>query len=101
MSQINNPIGIDKTRPSEWRFGEIAIYFRTLELFIKQVYENLTGVNQAKSFTVATLPEPSDYDPEINGRAAFVYVSDESGGATLAFSDGTNWRRVQDRVIVS
>lgn len=30
-----------------------------------------------------------------------VYVSDETGGATLAFSDGTNWRRAQDRVIVS
>jgi len=30
-----------------------------------------------------------------------VYVSDESGGAVLAFSDGTNWRRVTDRAIVS
>ena len=30
-----------------------------------------------------------------------VYVSNESGGATMAFSDGTNWRRVQDRAIVS
>ncbi len=32
---------------------------------------------------------------------AVLFVSDETGGATLAFSDGTNWRRVQDRVIVS
>ncbi len=30
-----------------------------------------------------------------------IYVSDETGGATMAFSDGTNWRRVQDRVVVS
>ena len=101
MSQINNPIGIDKTRPSEWKFGEIALYFRTLELFIKQVYENLTGVSQAKSFTVLGLPDASSYDPDVNGRAAFVYVSNEDGGPTLAFSDGVNWRRVQDRAIVS
>jgi hypothetical protein len=30
-----------------------------------------------------------------------VYVNDEVDGATLAFSDGTDWRRVQDRAIVS
>ena len=33
--------------------------------------------------------------------SSIVYVSDEAGGATLAFSDGTNWRRAQDRAIVS
>jgi hypothetical protein len=30
-----------------------------------------------------------------------IYVSDETGGAVMAFSDGTNWRRVTDRQIVS
>ena len=30
-----------------------------------------------------------------------VYCSNESGGAVPAFSDGTNWRRVTDRAIVS
>jgi hypothetical protein len=32
---------------------------------------------------------------------AIVYVSNESGGAVPAFSDGTNWRRVTDRAVVS
>jgi len=31
----------------------------------------------------------------------FVYCSNESGGSIPAFSDGTNWRRVTDRAIVS
>lgn len=31
----------------------------------------------------------------------FVFCSDESGGSIPAFSDGTNWRRVSDRAIVS
>lgn len=101
MSQVNNPIGIGKVRPNEWRIGEMAKYLRELELFIKQVYENITGVNEAKAFTVATLPDPANYDPGVRGKAAYVFVSDESGGATLAFCDGTNWRRVQDRAIVS
>lgn len=46
------------------------------------------------SYTVAALPSPAT-----PGR--MIYVSDESGGAVLAFSDGTNWRRVTDRAIVS
>ena len=45
-------------------------------------------------YTVGTLPS-------VSVTAQLIYVSDETGGATLAFSDGTNWRRVQDRNIVS
>lgn len=101
MSQINNVTYLNKVRPTEWRVNSKSKYLSDLELFIKQVYENLTGINEAKAFTVATLPDPASYDPELGGRAAFIYVSDESGGSTLAFSDGTNWRRVQDRTIVS
>ena len=32
---------------------------------------------------------------------AMVYCTDESGGSIPAFYDGTNWRRVSDRAIVS
>lgn len=47
------------------------------------------------SYVVASLPDASLWV------GSMIYVSDESGGATMAFSDGTNWRRVQDRAIVS
>lgn len=30
-----------------------------------------------------------------------IFISNESGGATMAFYDGTDWRRVQDRQIIS
>ncbi len=30
-----------------------------------------------------------------------IYVSNESGGAVVAFSDGTSWRRLTDRAVVS
>ena len=33
--------------------------------------------------------------------SALVFVNDEAGGKTLAFSDGTNWRRVTDNAIVT
>lgn len=46
------------------------------------------------SYTVAGLPSAAL-------ARCLVYVSNESGGAVPAFSDGTNWRRVTDRAIVS
>jgi hypothetical protein len=56
---------------------------------------NWAGYLTPESFTVATLPSASAF------ARSLIYVSDETGGATIAFSDGTNWRRVQDRNIVS
>ncbi len=46
------------------------------------------------TFTVGTLPSAA-----IAGQT--IYVSDEAGGAVMAFSDGTNWRRSTDRAVVS
>lgn len=46
-------------------------------------------------YTVAKLPVAADW------AGGVVYVPDETGGAVIAFSDGTNWRRVTDRAIVS
>lgn len=50
---------------------------------------------QLASFTVSGAPDAAAWPRGI------IYVSNESGGATIAFSDGTNWRRVQDRAIIS
>jgi hypothetical protein len=46
------------------------------------------------SFTTTTLPSASVV-------GAMIYVTNETGGAVPAFADGTNWRRVTDRAIVS
>lgn len=48
-----------------------------------------------RDYTVATLPDATVHD------YGLIFVTNETGGATVAFSDGTNWRRVQDRAIVS
>lgn len=37
----------------------------------------------------------------IGGRSRLIQVPDETGGEVPAFSDGTNWRRVTDRAVVS
>jgi len=46
------------------------------------------------SYTTSTLPSAA-----IAG--AMIYVTNETGGPIPAFADGTNWRRVTDRAIVT
>lgn len=63
---------------------------RTLNLTLKSA-----ALVQAPSYTVATLPSAVTY------ARGLIYVSNEAGGAVIAFSDGANWRRVTDRAVVS
>ena len=46
------------------------------------------------SYTVAGVPSASP-------AGQLAYISNETGGAVLAFSDATNWRRVTDRAVIS
>lgn len=48
------------------------------------------------SYAVSGLPSAATA-----GAGAQAYCTDETGGAVPVFSDGTNWRRVTDRVIAS
>jgi hypothetical protein len=66
-----------------------------VEAFNLSVATDANLIFQAKTYTVATVPTAASYPRGV------IYVSNETGGATLAFSDGTNWRRVQDRAVVS
>lgn len=56
---------------------------------------DVDGPVRVKSYAKASLPAASA------GAGQMIYVSDEAGGAVIAFSDGTNWRRVSDRAVVS
>ena len=55
----------------------------------------ITGVATLNEYTVLTVPTASSY------QGGMIMVTDETGGYTPAFSDGTNWRRTSDRAIVS
>lgn len=62
--------------------------------WFQSVYKALSGPLPLVSYTVSSLPSAV-------GEPSLIYVSDEAGGAVPAFNDGTNWRRVTDRAIVS
>lgn len=78
--------------------------FRVLDSLIRDLHDRLLKVFDdhsdlldgpllLKSFTVSTLPSAV--------AIGLIFVTDETGGAVPAFSDGTDWRRTTDRAIVS
>ncbi len=56
-----------------------------------------------QGYDVANLPTAADWgnSGSVNPFSSLIFIRDETGGAVIAFSDGTNWRRVTDRAIVS
>ncbi len=72
---------------------------QNLQLFfdnlVQRLNDNLLGLQvQLPIYTVTSLPVATT-------AAGMIYVSNETGGAQPAFSDGTNWRRFTDRAVVS
>lgn len=97
---------IDDSSGSDWKFKTTAngdFKLRNQSAGVDQITlraatnaVDFAGPVRAKSYTVATLPAAGSVGP-----GAMVYVSDETGGAVMAFSDGAVWRRITDRTVVS
>jgi len=86
----------DPQRYPDWPQWAIQVV-RVLQPFMSEVQAAFTrqGVaHQMPTYTVSTLP-----DAALPCR--WIYVSDETGGATPAFNDGSDWRRASDRAVVS
>lgn len=63
-------------------------------------YGNVTGDDRRPtSHDSYTVTEANNLSGLQSGD--MIFVSNESGGATMAFYDGTNWRRIQDRAVIS
>ncbi|MEO0882822.1 MAG: DUF2793 domain-containing protein [Pseudomonadota bacterium] len=52
---------------------------------------HVDGPVRVGRYTMASLPDAAS-----NGEGSIIYVSDDAGGPSLAFSDGTVWRRAAD-----
>lgn len=66
-----------------------------VEAFNLSVATDANLIFQPPTYTVAGVPAAATYPRGV------IYVSNEAGGAVLAFSDGTSWRRVTDRAVIS
>ncbi len=67
-------------------------WFDDLELKINELAEER---NKLEEFVKASLPSASE------NQTLQIYVTDDIGGPTPAYSDGTAWRRYKDGNIIS
>lgn len=97
---------VDDASGAQWRFkttSDGAFKLRDQTGGVDQIYlranprrVDFTGGLRPGVYTMATLP-----DPAVMEAGAIIFVSDEAGGPVIAFSDGTAWRRMTDRAVVS
>lgn len=82
------------TQPDGKPMTGLYQYFREVDELIRGMLNGTMPV-MLPTYTVSTVPSAANY------ARAWIYVSNESGGAQPAFSDGTNWRRATDRAVIS
>jgi hypothetical protein len=93
-----NGTGVDIVRSDQTTYGSTPLAgFTDLRANNITAFGKLssTGPVLFPSYTVTGVP------PAAGNTGGMIYVSNEVGGATMAFSNGTNWLRVQDRAIIS
>ena len=56
----------------------------------------VNGAVRVGAYTLTTLPNAAT-----NGIGSMIYVINAVGGPVIAFSDGTSWRKVTDRLLVN
>ncbi len=84
----------------------------SLKNWFNSIYERLGNfpfkVPGYSKVDLQTGPTPLKYPAADHGNStvagafsSVVFCEDATGGATLVFSDGTDWRRVQDRAVLT
>jgi len=58
------------------------------------------GPFMVRGYSVTGLPTASEWG-NTTDFSSLIYVYDATGGATIAFSNGTNWLRLSDNTVVS
>ncbi len=91
---ITRDVTRDTEATAEASLSGAVLYSGPQSLTTAEKLQSRENIGAGGTYTVATLPSAA-------GAGAMIFVSDEAGGAVVAFSDGTNWRRVTDRAIVS
>ena len=76
----------------------------TTQDYLRALFERIgEGPLLIQGYDKAALPTASDWGDITAGQSftGLIFVSDDVGGAVLAFSDGTSWRRVTDRAVIA
>lgn len=90
--------GVDNSDSSIFKWSRGALGTSVQASLTIDGHFTVAGSLKPKSYTLAGATSAL---AATLGAGAIIYVSNESGGAVMAFSDGTNWKRVTDRATIS
>jgi hypothetical protein len=66
---------------------------RTQAVSVNKIIDSVTGSVALPTYPKANLPSPV--------LGGLIFVTDDVGGSTPAFSDGVSWRRTADRNVIT
>ena len=89
---MNNPI-VDTPALGQKIIEKGALLPQMQQLL--EAYELAINSGKMNEYTLLTVPDATKC------QGCSIIVTDESGGYTIAFSDGSNWRRCQDRAVIT
>lgn len=74
-----------------------------LMIWLNSVFTRVgQGPFAVQGYSVQALPDPTKYGSVSDSPfSSIIFIKDEAGGPTLAFSDGTTWKRCSDNQSVS
>lgn len=75
---------------------KFGVLLKTVNALLKR-----TGGTAFRAFGPLPAYDVADLPAAANHPKCLVYVNNEAGGATIAVSDGMNWKRLQDLATVS
>ena len=83
--------------------GEAPNWLHDFAKTIESELETIKRQVTVPTYAVGDLPSASkNFESHSTlGYSKFIFVTDETGGAQPAYTDGTNWRRCSDRAVVS
>lgn len=97
--------------PSDYDYRRIADILNRIEDFTNKLLSvgpiRISEIHGTKPISINIQPlvfpkyAVADVPDATTCEGGVIYVSNETGGAVLAFSDGTSWRRVTDRTVIS
>lgn len=77
--------------------GLFGMFMKATAIALFRLYKNGPSIfpTQMPSYAKASLPSAA------TNTGCMIYVTNDVGGAVPAFSDGSSWRRVTDRNVIS
>ena len=91
---------------SHLRVGDEEVEYKfpyQLLIWLNSIFNRVGGGPfLIQGYAVASLPSAESYGALTGDSfSSLIFVADEVGGPTMAFSDGVNWLRCSDNAIVS